>query len=69
MPRNDPLLTDEIGSPNSASALFSVIQTIGTTLGYIFVGRLSEVYGRRWVMIIFTTLGLIGGDFPPHKLI
>ncbi|OJD19321.1 hypothetical protein AJ78_00680 [Emergomyces pasteurianus Ep9510] len=50
----------DIGSPNSASGLFSVIQTIGTTLGYMFVGRLSEVYGRRWVMIVFTSLGLLG---------
>lgn len=36
------------------------MQTLGTTLGYMFVGRLSEIYGRRWVMIIFTLFGLVG---------
>lgn len=50
-----------LGSESQGNgALFSVMQTIGTTLGYMFVGRLSEIYGRRWVMIAFTLFGLIG---------
>ncbi|KAK2737750.1 hypothetical protein FQN57_007397 [Myotisia sp. PD_48] len=53
-------INKDIGSPNSASALFSVVQTTGMTVGYIFVGRLAEVYGRRWVMIIFTFFGIVG---------
>ncbi|KFY03644.1 hypothetical protein O988_01318 [Pseudogymnoascus sp. VKM F-3808] len=51
----------DIGSESQSNgALFSVMQTIGTTLGYMFVGRLSEIYGRRWVMIAFTLFGLVG---------
>ncbi|KFY91675.1 hypothetical protein V500_04545 [Pseudogymnoascus sp. VKM F-4518 (FW-2643)] len=51
----------DIGSESQTNgALFSVMQTIGTTLGYMFVGRLSEIYGRRWVMIVFTLFGLVG---------
>ncbi|KFZ14140.1 hypothetical protein V501_03398 [Pseudogymnoascus sp. VKM F-4519 (FW-2642)] len=51
----------DIGSKSQTNgALFSVMQTIGTTLGYMFVGRLSEIYGRRWVMIVFTLFGLVG---------
>ncbi|KLJ12199.1 hypothetical protein EMPG_09549 [Blastomyces silverae] len=51
----------DIGSESQTNgALFSVMQTLGTTLGYMFVGRLSEIYGRRWVMLMFTLFGLIG---------
>ncbi|OJD11102.1 hypothetical protein ACJ73_09615 [Blastomyces percursus] len=51
----------DIGSDSETNAaLFSVMQTLGTTLGYMFVGRLSEIYGRRWVMIMFTLFGLVG---------
>ncbi|KAK2809258.1 hypothetical protein FQN50_003899 [Emmonsiellopsis sp. PD_5] len=54
-------ITADIGSGSQTnSSLFSVMQTLGTTLGYMFVGRLSEIYGRRWVMITFTLFGLVG---------
>lgn len=43
------------------------MQTIGTTLGYMFVGRLSEIYGRRWVMIVFTLFGLVGCETTPYS--
>lgn len=35
---------------------------MGTAVGYILVGYLSDIMGRRWTMIAFNCLGLIGGN-------
>jgi MFS family permease len=37
---------------------------MGTAIGYILVGYLSDILGRRWTMIVFNIFGLIGGNLP-----
>jgi MFS family permease len=36
---------------------------MGTAVGYMLVGYLSDILGRRWTMIVFNVLGLVGGNF------
>lgn len=40
---------------------------MGNAVGYLLVGYLSDILGRRWTMIGFNFLGLIGGKFPPKN--
>ncbi|KIW82954.1 hypothetical protein Z517_02197 [Fonsecaea pedrosoi CBS 271.37] len=51
----------ETDASKSSASLFSIVWTMGTAVGYILVGYLSDILGRRWTMIVFNTFGLIGG--------
>ncbi|OQV11338.1 hypothetical protein CLAIMM_15190 [Cladophialophora immunda] len=45
----------------SKASLFSIVWTMGTAVGYMLVGYLSDILGRRWTMIVFNASGFIGG--------
>src|ERR1700761_2603348 len=46
--------------PDSNYVLIPVVWTICSGLGYLIVGRLSDIFGRRYFVIGGNTLGLIG---------
>ncbi|CAG9947642.1 unnamed protein product [Clonostachys rosea f. rosea IK726] len=53
------LINADLGnSPNIGWA--ATIWTMGSSIGFLFVGRLSDLYGRKWMVMSTTGLGLVG---------
>ncbi|KAK2064943.1 hypothetical protein LY76DRAFT_622259 [Colletotrichum caudatum] len=48
-----------LGLPENDHRL-SVIWLVGSSIGFLIVGRLSDLYGRRWLIINTSLLGFIG---------
>jgi MFS family permease len=46
--------------PSTASSWVSVGRTLGLTLSYTLIGRLSDIFGRRWFFIGGGVIALIG---------
>ncbi|KAF4465823.1 trichothecene efflux pump [Fusarium albosuccineum] len=53
------LINADIG-PSADIAWASTIWTMGSSIGFLIVGRLSDLYGRKWMVMSTTLLGLIG---------
>jgi len=57
-----PLLTiinDDIG-PDPNYVWIALVYTLTLAVGQVLVGRLSDLFGRRWFFILGSTLALIG---------
>ncbi|KAJ4263814.1 hypothetical protein NW762_005847 [Fusarium torreyae] len=53
------LINADIG-PSTNIAWAATIWTMGSSIGFLIVGRLSDLYGRKWMVMSTTLLGLIG---------
>ncbi|KAF4457273.1 fungal trichothecene efflux pump [Fusarium austroafricanum] len=53
------LINADIG-PSTQIAWAATIWTMGSSIGFLIVGRLSDLYGRKWMVMSTTLLGLIG---------
>lgn len=53
------LINDDIG-PSDTISWVATVWTLGTAVGFLLVGRLSEIFGRKWMVMGTTLLGLIG---------
>jgi len=38
----------------------ALVWALSSSVAYTLIGRLSDIFGRRWFFIVFNTLGLIG---------
>ncbi|KFH46505.1 putative MFS-type transporter -like protein [Hapsidospora chrysogenum ATCC 11550] len=54
-----PLINADIGNSTQINWA-ATIWTMGTSIGFLLVGRLSDLYGRKWMVLSTTVLGLIG---------
>lgn len=48
------------GQPSPAITWLALVYTIGLAVGLLLVGRLSDIFGRRWFFIGGTVLGAVG---------
>ncbi|CAM1501738.1 Fc.00g037220.m01.CDS01 [Cosmosporella sp. VM-42] len=53
------LINADIG-PSVDINWVATIWTMGSSIGFLLVGRLSDLYGRKWMVMSTTVLGLIG---------
>ncbi|KAF9768778.1 hypothetical protein IL306_013874 [Fusarium sp. DS 682] len=53
------LINADIG-PSTHITWVATIWTMGSSIGFLIVGRLSDLYGRKWMVMSTTVLGLIG---------
>lgn len=53
------LINAEIG-PSADIAWAATIWTMGSSIGFLLVGRLSDLYGRKWMVVWTCILSLIG---------
>lgn len=53
------LINADIG-PSAQIARVATIWAMGSSIGFLVVGRLSDLYGRKWMVMSTTLLGLIG---------
>ncbi|KAL9566692.1 hypothetical protein ACKAV7_009129 [Fusarium commune] len=53
------LINADIG-PSAQIAWVATVWTMGSSIGFLTVGRLSDLYGRKWMVMSTTLLGLIG---------
>ncbi|KAL2758430.1 hypothetical protein ACRALDRAFT_2133342 [Sodiomyces alcalophilus JCM 7366] len=60
LPANTLLLINAEIGPSPNINWVATLWTMGTSVGYLLVGRLSDMYGRRWIVLGTTILGLIG---------
>jgi MFS family permease len=53
------LINGDIG-PSENISWVATVWTLGTAVGFLLVGRLSDIFGRKWMVMGTSTLGLIG---------
>ncbi|KAF2712393.1 trichothecene efflux pump [Pleomassaria siparia CBS 279.74] len=53
------LINADIGPSNNLNWV-ATIWTIGSAIGFLLVGRLSDIFGRKWMVMGTSFLGLIG---------
>ncbi|KAM0202274.1 hypothetical protein ACHAPI_001461 [Fusarium lateritium] len=53
------LINADIG-PSNQIVWAATIWTMGSSIGFLIVGRLSDLYGRKWMVMSTTVLGLVG---------
>lgn len=53
------LINADIG-PSENINWVATVWTLGTAVGFLLVGRLSDIFGRKWMVMGTTALGLIG---------
>ena len=53
------LINDSIG-PSDNITWVALAYTLGLAVGFLIVGRLSDIFGRRWFFIIGNSFALIG---------
>lgn len=56
---NSQLINLDIG-PSASITWASTIWTMGSAIGFLLVGRLSDLYGRKWMVLSTSALSLIG---------
>lgn len=60
LPANTITIINADLGPDPNYALIPVVKTLCGGVGLIMVGRLSDIFGRRWFMIGGGVLGIIG---------
>ncbi|KAK7191532.1 hypothetical protein DPSP01_011049 [Paraphaeosphaeria sporulosa] len=60
LPANTLLLINEDIGPSKDLNWVATIWTIGSAIGFLLVGRLSDIFGRKWMVIGTNVLGLCG---------
>ena len=53
------LINEDIG-PSKDLNWVATIWTIGSAIGFLLVGRLSDIFGRKWMVMGTNILGLAG---------
>lgn len=53
------LINEDIG-PDANISWVATVWTLGSAIGFLLVGRLSDIFGRKWMVMGTTGLGLIG---------
>jgi len=53
------LINDDIG-PSANINWVATVFTLGNAVGFLLVGRLSDIFGRKWMVLATSSLGLIG---------
>jgi MFS family permease len=60
MPSNSLALINEDIGPSPNITWVALAYTLGLSVGFLVVGRLSDIFGRRWFFIIGNSFALIG---------
>ncbi|KAH8658641.1 fungal trichothecene efflux pump [Tricladium varicosporioides] len=60
LPANTLLLINADIGPSPDISWVATVWTLGTAIGFLLVGRLSDIFGRKWMVMGTTFLGLIG---------
>ncbi|KAF2006923.1 fungal trichothecene efflux pump [Amniculicola lignicola CBS 123094] len=60
LPANTLLLINADIGPSTNLNWVATIWTIGSAIGFLLVGRLSDIFGRKWMVMGTSLLGLIG---------
>ncbi|KAH8649279.1 trichothecene efflux pump [Xylariales sp. PMI_506] len=60
LPANTLSIINEDLSPSGNIGWTATTWTLGSSIGFLLVGRLSDIFGRRWMCIGTTVLGLLG---------
>ncbi|KAI9785955.1 MAG: hypothetical protein M1839_008221 [Geoglossum umbratile] len=63
LPKGYYLRPDFLGTLTGTSpniTWVALVWTLATAVGYTLIGRLSDIFGRRWFIIGASTLGLVG---------
>lgn len=53
------LINEDIGPSNNLNWT-ATTWTLGSSLGFLLVGRLSDIFGRKWIIIACQVLGTVG---------
>ncbi|KAI5357134.1 putative major facilitator transporter Str1/Tri12, major facilitator superfamily [Septoria linicola] len=54
------VINRDIG-PSANASLFSIIWSVASAISIILFGRISDKFGRRWILIAATATGFVGG--------
>lgn len=60
MPSNSLLIINNDIGPSGNITWVALAYTLGLTVGFLVVGRFSDIFGRRWFFVGGNSLGLIG---------
>ncbi|RDW83435.1 fungal trichothecene efflux pump [Coleophoma crateriformis] len=60
LPANTLLLINEDIGPSPNLNWVATVWTLGTAVGFLLVGRLSDIFGRKWMVMGTSVLGLVG---------
>ncbi|KAG7115079.1 Trichothecene efflux pump TRI12 like protein [Verticillium longisporum] len=60
LPANTLLLINADIGPSVNISWVATLWTMGSSIGFLLFGRLSDMYGRRWMVLGTTVLGLVG---------
>ncbi|KAJ9658280.1 hypothetical protein H2201_007839 [Coniosporium apollinis] len=61
MPSNSLLLINADIGPSANITWVALAYTLGLSVGFLIVGRLSDIFGRRWFFILGNGLALLSG--------
>ena len=60
LPANSLALIDASIGPSPNLSWVALAYTLGLSIGFLLVGRLSDIFGRRWFFIIGNSFALVG---------
>jgi MFS family permease len=60
LPANSLALIDASIGPSPNLSWVALSYTLGLSIGFLLVGRLSDIFGRRWFFIIGNSFALVG---------